>query len=131
MISPSVPVQRRSVLMLLSAGVAGLAVGGPAAEGAREAVSLLRSLYREIAADPYLAGLGLRYASRQPLMTRSAFERALLQRLIDGDEQLNELNFVGRLKDRIRQDFREGRIEDVDGWRLSQLEVQICAAAVT
>ena len=124
-------VQRRSVLMLLSAGLAGMAMGIPSPGGAPETLSLLHSLYQAIAADPYLAELGRCYALRRPLKARSAFERALLQRLIDDDEQLNELKFVRRLKDGIRQDFREGRIEDVNGWRLSQLEVQICAAAVT
>ena len=131
MTSSAAPVQRRSVLMLLSAGLAGMAIGIPSPGGATETLSLLRSLYQAIAADPYLAELGRCYALRRPLKTRSAFERALLQRLIDDDEQLNELNCVRRLKDGIRQDFREGRIEDVNGWRLSQLEVQICAAAVT
>jgi hypothetical protein len=116
--------------MLLSAGLAGLAVGTPC-RGRKEFASLLRSLYREIAADPYLAALGLRYASGRPLMTRAAFEQMLLQRLTDGADQLDELDFVVHLKDNIKQDFREARIENVDGWRMSELELQICAAAVT
>ncbi len=117
--------------MLLSAGLAGLKIGIPCAAGARADASLLRSLYGEIAADPYLAGLGLRYASRQPLKTRCAFEQMVLEQLITGEDALDELNFVAHLRDIIKQDFREGRIEEVDGWRMSQLEVQLCAAAVT
>jgi hypothetical protein len=129
--SPAARVQRRSVLMLISAGLAGLAIGTFSAEGARGAVFLLRSLYREVAADPYLAGLGLRYASERRWATRSVFEQAVLQRLIDGRDQLGERDFVRRLRDSIKQDFREGQTEDVEGWRMSQLELQICAAAVT
>lgn len=34
-----------------------------------------------------------------------------------------------RLRDRISQDFTDGRVVMVDGWMLSQAELQVCAIA--
>lgn len=121
---------RRRLLAYLAAGFA-VGYGGRAATAGAPVVVGWQSLYAELHADPERLALGRAFAARFPGTSRQGFER-LAKAAIGGDAgRLPATTLRARIRDRAAMDFRSGRIEQVDGWRLSHLEAVLLAAAVT
>lgn len=74
----------------------------------------------------YLLGLG---TPRPALTVLQAELMRALQLDPAGLHQQRATMLETRLRERIRQDFAEGRVVTVDGWILSRIEAQACAFA--
>ena len=120
--------RRRALLSLLPATIA-VSVAGRFALATGPEPSALGSLYPELMAEPGRRALGVRYAASFPDMNRRGFEHMALEAIGPDADRLTAGTLRERIRERSAQDFRDGRIERVDGWRLSRLEAVLLAAA--
>lgn len=117
------PVRRRSVLGLLAAVATTPALGGMP----RCPEATLRRICGRAARHPDLAALGRTWRERHPETPATAWLADLARGLPDRDEA----GVVEILRARAMSDFREGRIVDLDGWRVSETEARLCAVGVS
>ena len=130
---------RRAILQAV-AGLAAAGAGAGAGAGAltRNAGSLtpktpddLATLFAdrqaaEVIGQTYLAQAGFPLPNLERLQSELA---AALQWNNTGPGGDQRAVMQARLRDRISQDFTDGRVVMVDGWMLSQAELQVCAIA--
>jgi len=124
------PGRRRFLTHLLSLGALGASPrGARAASGAAPDDPVASTLSR-LLGHPESAVVGRAYLRLAPDARDPARLVDLLSASCDGlalDADLDTLR--PRLGWRIRQDFAEGRVVDVDGWRLSLTEARLCGLA--
>jgi len=113
------PIRRRGALGLIAAAAASPAFSTDAASPE----AALRRICARAARDPQLAALGRAYRARFPGTSPG------LADLASGLPAGGERAVVEALRTRVLADFRHGRIVDLDGWRVSETEARLCAAA--
>lgn len=116
--------RRRNVLGLLAALAARPALGTSPCRD-----DLLTRVCVRAGAYPEFAALGHAQCAIHPDVPSSAWITDLA-RTLPATALTSGTQIVRSLRERAIADFREGRIVDLDGWRVSVTEARICAAAV-
>ena len=117
--------RRRLVVSATVVAATGLATGCRGAAARQRAARRLASIHGEPEAR---RAIGRRYlAGRHAAIAPSDYADDLYGDLgwfarYAADEPLRQ-----RVSERILEDFRVGRVESVDGWRLSATEARLCA----
>ncbi|WP_420349071.1 hypothetical protein [Pelagibius sp.] len=136
-VSPE-PVSRRTLLLALAALAASPAVTGqtlavlPAVEAAPSLDARLAGLAERYGDDAALHSLGRRYLLSLPADRAGALaarvEQSARQSPPPEDDPVLAATWLQDFDAAVRADFADGRIVNLDGWRLAQSECEFCAA---
>jgi len=119
--------RRRDLLRAAVLGAGGLWLG-LAGCGGRDARPALRELARRL--PPQALQIGVRFRAHDPERALAAAD-VVASRPRWRDAPVDDPDAVARLfAEQVREDFREGRTVELDGWILSESETCLCALAL-
>jgi hypothetical protein len=118
---------------LVLAGIAALGLPAPSVH-AGEALSSALRLYALTLPPVSARAIGRAYLARFPEEGEPiALTRLILEGMAFSEAQtlpLGERKLRAQVASRLRADFAEGRIAEIDGWLISRTEGRLCALAV-